>query len=317
MDIESYASGDLLGTLGGDTAHDLADLAPGLAVLVLEFQGDALPYSAQHVVDGDLGLSAFLVPLDGVADGVEDASHDGDGGFQGFGHSLRVGGIPTLFKTALDAIGGVLYLRGRASSWNLKAQLTPTGPRPSGCAHNRKNGPARDSYIADRPSPPGSSKGPLMAAADSTGVITHARTTSPSRRPIAAGIIGRRAGRTVTITRTASGTRGSVDLPVRIPGATRPPKPSVPPPVADDAAPDFSPVVFHTAKAGELTSEVPVADWRSADFEVYENYALTARRIPAAEVDAAMSRLLEVVPYLEADSEFNYVVGYDLARDAA
>lgn len=143
-------------------------------------------------------------------------------------------------------------------------------------------------------------------------MTTAIRPTAPTRRVAATGVISRTShGRTVSIVRTASGTTGSVDLPTRTPGATRPPKPSVPPPVA------FAPIVFHTAEAGVLATEVLVADWSPVDFEVYESFASTARPIPGPVLDAAMARLLKVTPYLEADSEFNYVIGHDLDRQDA
>jgi hypothetical protein len=110
---------------------------------------------------------------------------------------------------------------------------------------------------------------------------------------------------TATALRPTTPAMSAAPLPKRTPGASNPPKPS---------AQVFAPIVFHTADAGALTAEVPVADWQAADFEVYESFASTARRIPTPVLAAAMSRLLEATPYLEADSEFNYVIGYDLDR---
>lgn len=144
-DIESNATRDLLGPLGSEAAHSFASLAPGLAVLMLQFQSDVLPYFPQGVVDRNLDFPTLLVPLGGVVDGVKYASDDGDGGFQGFGHSMRVGRNLTPFKTALDATLGIPYGTNGGNNYgpasSKATRLTPTGPCPSGRVPTTEDGP--------------------------------------------------------------------------------------------------------------------------------------------------------------------------------
>jgi len=84
------------------------------------------------------------------------------------------------------------------------------------------------------------------------------------RRPVAVGIIGRRAGRSVKTIRTAAGTVGSVaSLPVR------PKPPVVPLPKAS------LPVAFTTA-SGAAASVDNMAKWLPADFDTLEVLNVTA-----------------------------------------
>jgi hypothetical protein len=134
-----------------------------------------------------------------------------------------------------------------------------------------------------------------------TTALRSTAQTSPSRHLKAVGVIGRRAGRTVSIVRTASGTAGTVDLPVRIPAASRPPKPSVPPPVA-----------FLTA------SKVPadldaMAGWTAADFETMRILDETTRPLPVEVVDAAWLDATTELAYFELDTKLATQVAYELA----
>jgi hypothetical protein len=97
---------------------------------------------------------------------------------------------------------------------------------------------------------------------------------------------------TATALRPTTPAMSAAPLPKRTPGASNPPKPS---------AQVFAPIVFHTADAGVLTAEVPVADWQAADFEVYESFALTARRIPTPVLAAAMDDAEAALAKWEAD----------------
>jgi hypothetical protein len=98
------------------------------------------------------------------------------------------------------------------------------------------------------------------------------------RRPVAVGIIGRRAGRSVTTIRTAAGTVGSVaSLPVR-------PKPPVIP------LPQASlPVAFTTA-SGAPASLDNMAKWQPADFDTLEVLDVTAPFLSEVGV-AALARV--------------------------
>ena len=133
-----------------------------------------------------------------------------------------------------------------------------------------------------------------MAVANSTGVITHAQPT-PSLRLVVAGIIGRYAGRTVSIVRTESGTTGTV-LPLSAPDA-----------------PVFAPIEFHTAETNQPAPTVAVADWAPVDFDVYESFASTARPIPTPVIDAALTRSTNTIAYWLASRQDAEQVAYDVA----
>lgn len=132
--------------------------------------------------------------------------------------------------------------------------------------------------------------------------VSASATATPSRRLAVAGIIGRHAGRTVSITRTASGTTGTV-LPLRNPGASD--------------APVFAPIEFHTAETNQPAPTVAVADWAPVDFDVYESFASTARPIPTPELDAAWLKATTELAYLEARTQLAQQVAHDLAIGSA
>lgn len=139
-----------------------------------------------------------------------------------------------------------------------------------------------------------------MAAADSTGVIDHARTTRPSRRLTAAGIITRRHGRTVQITRTATGTTGAI-LPKRVRGASEPPKPTVPPPVA-----------FLTASKAPADLD-GMAGWTAADFETMRILDETTQPLPAEILDAALMNVEAAFALWEAEEHVRVEAELDRA----
>lgn len=131
--------------------------------------------------------------------------------------------------------------------------------------------------------------------------MTTAIRPIPSRRLTATGVIARRHGRTVSIVRSESGTTGTV-LPRRVPGASNPPKPTVPPPVA-----------FVTASKAPADLDA-MADWQPADFETMQILDETTRPLPSDVLDAVYLRATTELAYLELDTQLAQRVAFDRGR---
>ena|SRR5436190_9136826 len=100
-EASSGLTGNLLRSGCGHAAHDDADFPEAHALLV-ELEGDALPDSAQLVVEPTFDLSRDLEPVDGVTDGVKCVDQCDDGRVQ-FCHALRVEALSEHFKHTLDS----------------------------------------------------------------------------------------------------------------------------------------------------------------------------------------------------------------------
>src|SRR5688500_860062 len=162
MGIDSpCGAGDLL---SASTRHakDRADLGP-CAVVCLQLASDAglelldveleLGFEARHLPEAGLG----------VTDCVDGGNQSEAKSVRGFGHVLRVGGIPAHIKRALDVVRGCLYCREQIASERLRSPFTLTGPSPRTAA-TTEDGPDTTTLTSQAgPHHEESLKGHLMA----------------------------------------------------------------------------------------------------------------------------------------------------------